>query len=37
MIAARDMQGEAGRSAKALPHAELVKLLERYGRLNTPK
>ena len=37
MIAARDMQGEAGRSAKALPHAELVKLLERYGRLKTPK
>jgi D-aminopeptidase len=37
MIAARDMQGEAGRSAKALSHAELVKLLERYGRLNAPK
>jgi D-aminopeptidase len=37
MIAARDMAGEGGRSAKALPHAELVKILERYGRLNTPK
>jgi D-aminopeptidase len=37
MIAARDMAGEGGRSAKALPHAELVKILERYGRLDTPK
>ncbi|HSC06334.1 MAG TPA: P1 family peptidase [Steroidobacteraceae bacterium] len=36
MIAARDMTGEGGRSAKALPHAELVKILERYGRLNAP-
>ncbi len=37
MVAARDMVGEGGRSAKALPHAELVKILERYGRLKTPK
>jgi D-aminopeptidase len=37
MIAARDMEGEGGRNARALPHAELAKLLERYGRLNTPK
>jgi D-aminopeptidase len=33
MIAARDMQGEGGRSAKALPQAELIALLKSYGRL----
>ncbi len=33
MVAARDMQGSAGHYAKALPHAELVKLLGQYGRL----
>lgn len=33
LVAARDMQGHAGNYAKALPHAELVRLLERYGRL----
>ena len=27
MIAARDMEGEGGRNAKALAHAELVKIL----------
>ncbi|MBF6024082.1 P1 family peptidase [Lysobacter niastensis] len=32
MVAARDMRGEDGHYAKALPHAELVKLLKRYGR-----
>lgn len=32
MVAARDMQGNGGNYAKALPHAELVRLLERYGR-----
>lgn len=32
MIAARDMQGADGHYAKAIPHAELVKLLQRYGR-----
>jgi len=37
LVAARDMDGVAGRYAKALPHAELVKLLERYRRLKTPK
>jgi D-aminopeptidase len=36
MIAARDMQGEGGRYAKALPHADLVELLKRYGRAGTP-
>ena len=37
MVAASDMKGEDGHYAIALPHAELVKLLERYGRLNTPR
>ncbi|MGH8242241.1 MAG: P1 family peptidase [Steroidobacteraceae bacterium] len=32
MIAARDMNGADGHFAKAIPHAELVKLLQRYGR-----
>jgi D-aminopeptidase len=32
MIAARDMQGNDGHYAKALPHDELVRLLKRYGR-----
>lgn len=36
MIAARDMQGQDGRYARALPHAELVKLLRQYGRLVKP-
>jgi D-aminopeptidase len=34
MVAARDMQGTEGRYAKAIPHAELVKLLRQYGRLS---
>jgi D-aminopeptidase len=37
MVAASDMKGEDGHYAIALPHAELVKLLERYGRLKTPR
>jgi D-aminopeptidase len=37
MIAARDMSGDSGHSAKALPHDALVKLLKDYGRLNTPR
>ncbi len=36
MIAARDMQGDGGRWAKALPQAELVALLKFYGRLAPP-
>jgi len=32
MVAARDMQGNDGHYAKAIPHDELVRLLERYGR-----
>jgi len=37
LIAASDMKGEDGHYAIALPHAEVVKLLERYGRLKTPR
>jgi D-aminopeptidase len=32
MVAARDMQGNDGKYAKAIPHAELVKLLKKFGR-----
>ena len=32
MVAARDMQGEGGRYAKAIPHDALVRLLKRYRR-----
>lgn len=32
MVAARDMTGEDGHYAKALPHDALVRLLKRYGR-----
>jgi D-aminopeptidase len=33
MVAAQDMQGTEGHYAIALPHADLVALLEHYGRL----
>jgi D-aminopeptidase len=36
LVAARDMQGTDGHVAKALPHAELVTLLKRYGRYRAP-
>jgi D-aminopeptidase len=32
MVAARDMQGNGGHYARALPHDRLVELLKRYGR-----
>ena len=32
MVAARDMQGQDGRYAKAIAHAELVKLMKKFGR-----
>ena len=32
LVAARDMQGNEGHYARALPHADLVRLLEQYGR-----
>ena len=37
MVAARDMVGDGGHSAKALPHDALVELLKRYGRGDTPR
>jgi D-aminopeptidase len=37
MVAARDMIGNAGTSAKALPHDALVALMQRYGRGSTPR
>ncbi|UNK51059.1 P1 family peptidase [Lysobacter sp. S4-A87] len=36
MVAARDMRGEGGRYANAIPHGPLLKLLKRYGRYQTP-
>jgi D-aminopeptidase len=36
LVAARDMQGDGGRYVKALPHAELVKLLKQYNRFVKP-
>ena len=35
MVAARDMQGERGRYAKAISHDALVRLLKRHGRYRT--
>jgi D-aminopeptidase len=32
LVAARDMQGTEGHYARALPHAELQRLLRKYGR-----
>ena len=32
MVAARDMQGNDGKYAKAISHSELVKLMKRFGR-----
>jgi D-aminopeptidase len=38
MVAARDMVGNGGHSAKALPHDKLQALLKRYGRAgDTPR
>lgn len=37
MIAARDMQGNGGKSVKALPHDALVGFLKTYGRASTPR
>lgn len=33
MVAARDMEGNEGHRAQALPHGQLVRLLEQYGRI----
>ncbi len=37
LVAAKDMDGVDGHYAKAIPHAELKKLLGRYGRGTTPR
>jgi D-aminopeptidase len=37
MIAARDMRGEGGHYANAIPHDALVRLLKQYGRYQEPK
>jgi D-aminopeptidase len=37
MVAARDMEGEGGHYAKALPHDALKKLLRDYRRSSTPR
>jgi D-aminopeptidase len=37
MVAARDMQGTDGHVATALPQADLVALLKRYGRHQAPR
>jgi D-aminopeptidase len=37
MVAARDMRGEAGHHASALPHDALVRLLRQYGRYKAAK
>jgi len=37
LVAARDMTGDQGHYAKALPHDELMEILNRYGRLEEKK
>jgi len=37
MVAARDMVGTEGHRAQALPHADLVRLLKKYGRYSPPR
>jgi len=37
MVAARDMRGEGGRYAKAIPHDALVRLLKKYRRYTPGK
>jgi D-aminopeptidase len=37
MVAARDMHGNDGHFAPALPHDRLVELLKRYGRYTPPR
>jgi D-aminopeptidase len=37
MIAAHDMQGNDGHYAKAIPHAELVRLMKKFGRYRPGK
>ncbi|MGD9597028.1 MAG: P1 family peptidase [Steroidobacteraceae bacterium] len=37
LVAAHDMRGQDGRHAEALPHADLIRLLKRYGRYEPPR
>jgi D-aminopeptidase len=37
MVAARDMQGNEGHYAKALPHEKLKSVLKKYNRLGTTR
>jgi D-aminopeptidase len=37
MVAARDLCGEGGHCARALPHDALVRLLKQYGRYAPPR
>ncbi|HET6553124.1 MAG TPA: P1 family peptidase [Dyella sp.] len=36
MVAARDMRGEGGHYAMAIPHGQLIDLLKRFGRYQPP-
>ena len=36
LVAARDMTGDHGRYASALPHDDLIEVMQRYGRLVLP-
>ncbi len=36
LVAARDMTGDQGHYAKALPHDQLIEVMKRYGRFVTP-
>ena len=37
MVAARDMRGEGGHYANAIPHDALIRLLKHYGRYQSPR
>ncbi|OGT58127.1 MAG: aminopeptidase [Gammaproteobacteria bacterium RIFCSPHIGHO2_12_FULL_63_22] len=37
MVAARDMRGQDGHYAKAIPHDQLVELIKRYQRFERPR
>ena len=36
MVAAETMTGANGHTVRALPHAELQRILRKYGRLSDP-
>jgi D-aminopeptidase len=37
LVAARDMTGDQGHHARALPHDQLIEVMKRYGRLVPPR